>query len=255
MSVQLIQGKLEDLCHRIKAGEYGPIDLVFADPPDNLGLGYDGYTDDLPVNEYEALLENWLVQCCSFTSGPVFWTFNECWTYAVEQTIRKHDLKLIQRCYWHFTFGQNNKARYTPSVRPVYWLNSNRVYPDEIKVPSARQSVYGDKRAKAGGRMPDNLQPVEIDPEDPEWKFSRVCGTFKEKRRWHVCQMPEALLERVIRGHSRAGDTILDPFVGSGTTALVGDKLGRNVIGIDQSQLYLHKIAEELARRQSDQAA
>lgn len=255
MSVELVQGKLEEIYQQIESGAYGPIDMVFADPPDNLGLGYDGYNDDLPTIEYEALLECWLAQCCGFTKGPVFFTFNERWTEVVESAIRRHGLYLHQRCYWHFTFGQNNKARYTPSVRPVYWLNSNRVYPDEIKVPSARQLVYGDKRAKAGGRMPDNLQRIEIDPEDPVWKFSRVCGTFKEKRRWHVCQIPEALMERIIKGHSKPGDTILDPFVGSGSTVYVADRLGRNVIGIDQSRLYLDKIKEELASRRGDTCA
>lgn len=248
---RLIRGQFECL----DPASLGKIDLVVADPPDNLGLAYDGYDDDLPSAEYEALLEQWLVKCCSITAGPVFWTFNERHTYAVERIIRDHGLKLIQRCYWRFAFGQNNKARYTPSVRPVYWLNNSRVYPDEIKVPSARQLVYGDKRAKAGGRMPDNLQRIEIDPEDPVWKFSRVCGTFKEKRRWHVCQIPEALIERIIKGHSKPGDTILDPFVGSGTTVYVADRLGRNVIGIDQSQLYLDKIKEELAHRRGDTCA
>lgn len=87
------------------------------------------------------------------------------------------------------------------------------------------------------------------------WRFSRICGTFREKRRWHVCQMPELLLERIIRGHSKRGDTICDPFVGSGTTVYVADRLGRSVIGLDQSQLYLDKIAEELANRRGDVAA
>lgn len=240
--VNLIKGAWEECDTTTLPG----VDLVFADPPDNLGLGYDGYSDSLPEMEYEALLGCWLAKCCDVTKGPVFFTFNERWTGAVESAIHKFGIRLHQRCYWHFTFGQNNKTRYTPSVRPIYWLNSSQVFPDEIKVPSARQIKYKDKRAKAGGRMPDNLMSVTIDPEDPVWKFSRVCGTFREKRKWHVCQIPEALLERVIKGHSRPGDTILDPFVGSGTTCRVAERLGRNSIGIDQSELYLQNIKAEL---------
>jgi DNA modification methylase len=80
-----------------------------------------------------------------------------------------------------------------------------------------------------------------------------VCGTFHEKRKWHVCQIPELLLERVIKGHSKPRDTVCDPFVGSGTAVYAAVKLGRKVIGIDQSRLYLDKISEELARREKSQ--
>jgi len=196
--------------------------------------------------EYEVLLERWLTRCCQITDGPVFFCFNEKWTPAVEAAISTHNLYLHQRCYWHFTFGQNSKRRYTPSVRPVYWLNNSTIYPDAIKVPSARQTKYNDKRAKAGGRLPDNLTKYEIDPYDPVWEYSRVCGTFKEKRDWHVCQIPESLMGRVIKGHSLPGQTVLDPFIGSGTTARVAHRLGRNVVGIDQSRMYLEHIQNEL---------
>lgn len=55
-----------------------------------------------------------------------------------------------------------------PCVRPVYWLNDRRIYPERIRIPSDRQVKYHDDRAKAGGKMPDNL-----------WAFSRSCGTFR----------------------------------------------------------------------------
>jgi len=118
-------------------------------------------------------------------------------------------------------------------------LNKNIIYPESIYVPSARQEKYGDKRANPKGKMPSNL-----------WEFPRVCGTFKEKRAWHETQHPEALIKRIILGHSKPGDTVLDAFIGSGTTAIVCNELGnRNCVGIDQSQFYLDKIQEELNGR------
>ncbi len=57
------------------------------------------------------------------------------------------------------------------------------------------------------------------------------------------------MVERIILGHSNPGDKVLDPFVGSGTTVYCCDRLGRNVVGIDQSQVYLDKIREERERR------
>lgn len=230
--IELLHANFEDL-HTV-----GRVDLVIADPPDNLGLGYDGYPDKLDTQEYEARLRKWVTLCCEHTKGPVFFTFNERWTRVVEQAINDNSIPLIQRLYWRWTFGVNQQKRYVPSIRPIYWLNSGTIYPAAIRVPSDRQLKYKDKRAKAGGKMPDNV-----------WDFPRVCGTFKERRRWHVCQLPEALVERIVLGHSQPGDRVLDPFIGSGTTAYVCQKHGRDCLGVDQSSYYLGKIAQELDHR------
>ena len=56
-------------------------------------------------------------------------------------------------------------------------------------------------------------------------------------------------MKRIILGHSRPGDAVLDPFVGSGTTAIVCQAINRNCIGIDQSQFYIEQIKEELDAR------
>lgn len=93
-------------------------------------------------------------------------------------------------------------TRYTSSVRPVYWLKDPYISPTKARIPSARQEKYGDKRANPEGKMPDNL-----------WIYSRVCGTFKERRKWHPCQLPEALVRRILKNHSSKGARVLDPFI------------------------------------------
>lgn len=238
MDVKLIQGKFQDV------DIVDSIDLVVADPPDNNGTKYDSYADCLAQAEYEKLLVDWLVKCCCLTSGPVFYTFADKWIPIVEDGIRRNSLKLVQRLWWRWTFGQHNARRYTPSVRPIYWLNSDIVYPDAIRVPSARAAKYGDKRADPRGRMPDNV-----------WDFSRVCGTFRERRKWHKCQLPEKLVDRIILGHSKPGDRVLDPFIGSGTTAYCADANGRHFTGVDQSRFYLDEIQAEITRRREARGA
>jgi site-specific DNA-methyltransferase (adenine-specific) len=52
--------------------------------------------------------------------------------------------------------------------------------------------------------------------DEDTWYFSRVCGTFKERKGSHGCQMPEQLLGRIIRVCSNPGEIVLDPFAGSG---------------------------------------
>jgi len=228
--INLLCGKFEEIDFKDKK-----FDLIFMDPPDNEGRKYENYSDNLLDNQYINLLNEWIYKACKISTGPVFVSFASKWIPYIENIITDNSLRLIQRIYWRYTFGQSNKTRYTPSVRPIYWLNNDTIYPENIKVPSARQEKYGDKRAASGGKMPDNV-----------WDFSRICGTFKEKRKWHCTQHPEALLERIILGHSKPGDSILDPFIGSGTTAIVCKKLNRDCFGVDMSQFYIDKIKESL---------
>lgn len=89
--------------------------------------------------------------------------------------------------------------------------------------------------------------PDRFAPENDTWFFSRVAGTFNERRGWHGCQMPEQLLGRVIRACSNEGDLVLDPFGGSGTTLAVAKKLGRRFLGFELSAEYARNIEARLA--------
>ena len=79
------------------------------------------------------------------------------------------------------------------------------------------------------------------------WKISLVSGNSPE-RTDHPAQYPEELIERIIKVGTNPGDLVLDPFMGSGTTAVVAKKLGRNYVGYELEEEYI-KIAE---RRLSD---
>src|SRR5262249_38300667 len=102
------------------------------------------------------------------------------------------------------------------------------------------------------GKLPDDtwvLRPQETNEhfqaESDTWYVSRVCGTFKE-RTGHPCQMPAALLERIIRVASNPGDVVLDPFAGSGTTLVAAKKLGRRYLGVELSEKYAVAVRERL---------
>ena len=109
-----------------------------------------------------------------------------------------------------------------------------KLYPKAIRVPSARQLKYNDKRADPKGRVPDDV-----------WQFPRVCGTFHERRKWIPNQHPEALLERMVLLSTRKGDTVIDMFAGSGNMFRVCKKLGRRCIGIEISLHYCKMISKE----------
>jgi DNA modification methylase len=72
-----------------------------------------------------------------------------------------------------------------------------------------------------------------------------VCGTFRE-RTGHPCQMPEAVLERIIRVATNPGSLVIDPFAGSGTTLAVAKKLGRKFLGVELSDVYADGVRKRL---------
>jgi site-specific DNA-methyltransferase (adenine-specific) len=181
--------------------------------------------------------------------------------YAAElKVLATRELGLTCRSWvvWYYTFGVNCKSKFSRSHAHLFHFVKDPVKftfnVDAIRVPSARELVYGDRRANAKGRLPDDtwiLRPQDL-PEgfaadDDTWYFPRVCGTFKERSGWHGCQMPEQLLGRIIRACSDAGEVVLDPFGGSGTTLAVAKKLGRSYLGLELSEAYAARIADRLA--------
>jgi DNA modification methylase len=229
-------------------------DLVFADPPFNIGYEYDGYDDNLPPERYMAWCQQWSLLCRRILKpeGSFWLAIGDAYASDLDCMVRHvHGFRRIHWVVWHFTFGVNCKSKFTPSKTHLFHYRKRQATrhtfnADAVKVPSARQLVYKDKRAKSGGRLPDDVwSPVIDDPRSDTWKISRVCGTFRE-RTGHPCQMPEAVLERVIKSTSNEGDLVVDPFAGSGTTLAVAKRLGRQYLGFELNPKYAKIIRKRL---------
>ena len=238
----------------LKKLDAGSVDLAFADPPFNIDYDYDVYKDNRPYADYLNWTREWMGEVSRVLKPTgTFWVAigDE---YAAEfKLILQNELKLTCRSWviWYYTFGVNCKFKFTRShahlfhfVKDAKQFTFNANDP-ELRIPSARQLVYGDKRADKNGRLPDDtwiLRPQDIpdsfEPDSDTWYFSRVAGTFKERQGFHGCQMPEQLLGRIIRASSIPGNLVLDPFAGSATTLAAAKKLGRRYIGCELSAEY-----------------
>ncbi|RIK73889.1 MAG: site-specific DNA-methyltransferase, partial [Planctomycetota bacterium] len=160
---------------------------------------------------------------------------------------------------WYYTFGVNCTRKFNRSHAHLFqFIKDERQFTFNaedplVRVPSARALVYGDSRANPTGRLPDDTwvlrpqdAPESFQPMDDTWYYSRVAGTFKERQGFHGCQMPEQLLGRIIRVSSNEGDTVFDPFAGSGTTLAVAKKLGRQFLGTELSEDYVRYATARL---------
>ncbi|MFM8579023.1 MAG: DNA-methyltransferase [Planctomycetaceae bacterium] len=239
----------------------GMVHLAFADPPFNIGYDYDSYDDRRSTDDYLDWSRRWMREVIRVLAPDgTFWLAigDE---YAAElKVMATRELGLSCRSWvvWYYTFGVNCRQKFSRSHAHLFHLVKNprqfTFEAESIRVPSARELVYGDKRADPRGRLPDDtwiLRPQDL-PEgfggdEDTWYFPRVCGTFAERSGWHGCQMPEQLLGRIIRASSRPGEIVLDPFAGSGTTLAVAKKLGRSFIGCELSESYATRIDDRLA--------
>lgn len=214
--------------------------MIFADPPDNLGLKYNGFRDKKTQFEYSEFLRiAWLL---AFRNADIIWF--SIYHKHLKEMLRwtPDDARVF---IWRFTFGQHNKIDCGNGYRPIIrWISHSccpkrfaKTYPDAIRESSKRQTVYNDKRANPKGRVPDDV-----------WEFSRVCGTFNERRKWHPNQHPEALIERIVKFSCKKGDLVIDMFAGTGTVNRVCKRLGIDCIGIEISKFYCRKINAELAK-------
>ena len=253
----------QDCIAGLKQIDDGAVDLAFADPPFNIGYDYDVYQDTLESQRYLAWSREWTAQVVRVLKPDgTFWLAigDE---YAAELKVmlqQEHGLTCRSWVVWYYTFGVNCKYKFSRSHAHLLYMTKD---PDKftfnaddpaLRVPSARQLVYGDKRANPKGRLPDDtwiLRPQDLPdgfrPDEDTWYFSRVCGTFNERAGWHGCQMPEQLLGRIIRACSGEGDLVLDPFAGSGTTPAVAKKLKRCYLGFELSAEYAQQARKRLA--------
>jgi site-specific DNA-methyltransferase (adenine-specific) len=217
-------------------------DLIFADPPFNIGYKYDKYHDKKDHRDYVGWTRQWMSACKKVLKphGSFYIAIGDDYAANVK-LIATDELGLFMRNWiiWHYTFGQQTKNKFARAHTHIfYFVNDRKNFTfntDVTSVLSDRQKKYQDKRANPDGKMPDDV-----------WdEYPRVCGTFEERVDF-PCQMPEGLLARIIRVSSNPGDWVLDPFSGSGTTAVIAAKLNRRYTGIEISEEYARKTEERL---------
>ncbi|CEG11166.1 Adenine-specific methyltransferase [groundwater metagenome] len=218
------------------------VDLLFADPPFNIGIKYDVYNDNMQYMEYYEWSEKWIKEAYRLLkdNSSIYVAIGDEFAAEINLILKRTGFYFRNWIVWYYTFGQNQRKKFNRShTHILYFAKSKEKFTfndKSIRVPSARQLIYKDKRANPLGKIPDDV-----------WQFPRVCGTFKERIGGHPCQMPEDLLELIIKTSSNEGDLVLDPFGGTGTTAAVAKKFKRNFTTIEISEEYCILISKRLA--------
>lgn len=210
--------------------------LAFADPPYNLAIDYGegSPADDRDPGEYVAWCGRWMRGCFRALrpGGWLYVVISPHFAPEVGVEINRAGFTRRNQVVWREAFGNYKQSCWSPEHRVVYhgvrppW-KARTWNPDAVRVPSARQKKYGDKRADARGRVPGDV-----------WDFPRVCGTFKERVKGVPTQLPQALLRRVLLACTNQGDRVVEPFAGSGSLGATCKELGRHYSGCDVNPRY-----------------
>jgi hypothetical protein len=218
---------------------YAPVDCIFADPQDNLGLDYGCVSDRIDPQEYDRLMHVWLGEF--LRTAPIVWiSFNSRYLPLMgrlaDHYIGDRPDWELSPCVQTFTFGCYRHKDLSNCYRPLWRFREKTapIYPDAVRIPSARQ-LQGDKRADPRGRIPSDV-----------FDFPRVTGNSRQRRKWHPTQLHEGLVERCLAMSCPPGGHVLDPFAGTGTTGRVARRLGLDCTLIDINPRYVDLIKRDL---------
>ena len=236
--INLYQGDWRTWIDKLtKDGRYN---MIFADPPDNVGLKYEGYEDNKNDKAYANLL--WYTIKASTYTDILWVSFNAKHMDLVGKIVYEHvrsDNRFNYRFLMQYvSFGYCSQNDFSHCYRPLLRImrNDAPTYPDAIRIESERQRL-GDKRANPKGKIPPDV-----------WAIHRVTGNSKQRRSWHNTQLHEALYERCIKFSCKDGDHVCDLYAGTGTIArasLLPRMPQVNVDMVDLSETYCAHMAEE----------
>ncbi|WP_182084658.1 site-specific DNA-methyltransferase [Aureimonas sp. ME7] len=239
-----------DCVSRMAALPEKSVDAIFADPPYNLQLGGDLHRPD--QSKVDAVDDAW----DQFENFAAYDAFTRAWLLAARRLLKPNGTIWVIGSYhnifrvgaimqdlgfWILNDVVWRKTNPMPNFRGRRFQNAHETMIWASKSPDAKGYTFNYEAMKAAN---DDTQMRS------DWLFP-ICSGGERLRgddgnKVHPTQKPEALLARVILSSTKAGDTILDPFFGTGTTGAVAKRLGRNFVGIEREDDYIEAAADRI---------
>lgn len=227
------------------------IDLTVTSPPYNIGKAYDA---NLPLPQYLDWCARWIEEIYRVTdSAGTFWLNfgylsipNRAKAIPIPYLLwDRVPFFLVQEVVWHYGAGVAGRKFFSPRNEKFLWYVKNQELHtfnlDDVRDPNVKypnQKKNGKVKVNALGKNPGDV-----------WQFPKVTsGTQRasKERTLHPAQFPLSVIERIVKASSHPGDLVMDPFLGSGTTAVAALQLGRHVLGFEVRKDYCELIAERL---------
>lgn len=236
---KVICGDSFDLLERLGEKRF---DLLFADPPYNLSKNFGRRSfRQTSLEEYEKWLDSWLAKCVRLLRETASVYICGDWRSAAAiQRIGMRYFKLRNRITWEREKGRGARSNWKNSSEDIWFFTVSDRYFFEVEAVKVKRRVIAPytkngkpkdwKREKTGNFRLTSPSNLWTDLSVPFWSMPENTD--------HPTQKPEKLVAKIILASTREGDLVLDPFLGSGTTAVVAKKLKRDFIGIEEDENY-----------------
>ena len=237
--ITIVHGDALDLLETVVPD--GKVNLVFADPPYNIGKKFGNFHDRWESDDaYASWCARWLDLCLSKLApdGSLYVMASTQAMPFLDRYLRSH-LSILSRIVWTYDSSGVQAKKYFGSLyEPIlhavkdperYTFNADAITV-EARTGAVRQLI--DYRKTTPTLYNTKKVPGNV------WYFPRVRYRMDEYEE-HPSQKPEVLLERILLASSSPGDLVLDPFAGTFTTGAVAKRLGRRFIGIEREREYI----------------
>ena len=240
-----------DCIDHLKEIHNDSLKLIITSPPYNLGKEYEKKRG---LDEYVENQRLVIGQCVKKLKedGSICWQVGNFVENAVIMPLdillypifKNLGLKLRNRIIWHFGHGLQCSKRLSGRYETILWFTKSDDYTfnlDPIRVPQK----YPNKRYFSGKRKGElSCNPLGKNPTDL-WEIPNVKHNHIEKTA-HPAQFPVELVERLVLALTNKGDTVYDPYMGSGSTSIASLRHGRNVLGSEKEAKYVKIMCTRL---------
>ena len=222
---------------KIKSIPAGSIDLIITSPPYNVDIHYNSHKDDLSYEDYLEFTKKWIEKCFALAKheGRFLLNIPLDKNKGGQKSVGADITKIAKDIGWKYhstiIWNEGNISRRTAWGS---WMSASAPYviaPVELILVLYK----GDWKKTGGSRVNDITRQEFMDWTNGVWKFN---GQSKKGAGGHPAPFPIELPRRCIKLFSFVGDTILDPFLGSGSTLLASSTHNRQGIGIDIDKKY-----------------
>jgi len=236
-SIQTLNAICGDALQELKKLEDNSVDLIVTDPPYNLNKDYGNNNDNLEFEKYLDFSRNWLKEAVRVLKpdGTIYVFMGMRYISYIYNIMESElGLNFCSWITWHYTQGIGKTKGFSPRHDDILMFTKHKskytFNLDAIRVPQKYYRSVNNMR----GANPGNV-----------WSFSHMHYCNKN-RKAHPTQKPEGLYERMILASSNEGDTVLDPFLGSGTLLRVCQQTNRNGVGFDINPEFVEAALERL---------
>lgn len=226
------------------------VDCIFADPPYNLQLRQELYRPN--STRVDAVDDDW----DRFESFEAYDAFTMQWLTEARRILKDTGTIWVIGSYHNiFRIGKIMQDLGFWILGDIIWVKTNPM-PNfrGVRFTNAHETLIWAQK-KRGGSYTFNYRDMKSLNDDlqmrSDWYIPLCTGNERLKidgEKAHSTQKPEALLYRVIQASTKAGDVVLDPFFGTGTTGAVAKRLGRYWIGIEKEACYVELARERIDR-------